>query len=243
LNRNSIPLQREKKYQQVRDYIKKRIQTGKYPKGTYLPSEHDFCKQFNTTRTTIRKALDELIKEGLIEKEHGKGSKVLERTKSLGLVTIKGFSGSTDHDVKTKVTKEPKITKWDPIIVFPLSEEEKKAKCVYFQRVRYINGDPVVLENNWYSLNELEHIKSEEFVDGSFFKTLSQKYLIEIIGSEQELRSVRASEEVAQNLGISVGEPILQISIRFQTSRPSLKLYGNLFCNTKDYPIRNSYFT
>ena len=97
-----------KKYQRIQEYIKKRIQTGTYPVGSYLPSEHVFCSQFDTTRTTVRRALDELLKEGYIEKEHGKGSKVLERNKSLGLLTVKGFSGATDYNVKTKVTKETK---------------------------------------------------------------------------------------------------------------------------------------
>lgn len=235
-------MKKTKKYQQIQEYIKKRIQTGKYALDGYLPSEHDFCNQFNTTRTTVRRALDELTKEGFIEKEHGRGSKVVERAKSLGLLTVRGFSSSTDYEVSTKVTKEPKEAQWDPIISFTLTEEEKNSPCVYFQRVRYISDQPVVLENNWYSLNALEPIKSEEFIEGSFFKTLSQEYLIEINGSEQELRSVRASKEVAKNLGISVGEPILQISLRFRTSRAGLNLYGNLYCNTSEYPIRNSYF-
>ena len=233
---------RTKKYRQIQDYIKKRIQTGKYATDSYLPSEHKFCSQFNTTRTTVRKALDELTKEGFIEKEHGKGSRVLERNKSLGLLTVKGFSGSTEYDVRTKVTKEPKVTQWDESISFPLTSDENKSQCVYFQRVRYINGQPVVLENNWYSLHALEPVNSKEFVEGSFFKTLSQEYLIEITGSEQEIRAVQATEEVANNLGISIGAPILQIVIRFRTSRPGLNLYGNLYCHTSDYPIRNSYF-
>lgn len=230
------------KYQQIQEYIKKRIQTQKYPFGSYLPSENEFCAQFCTTRTTVRKALDELLKQGFIEKEHGKGSRVLERGKSLGLMSIKGFSGSTNYQVKTKITIEPKICEWEPSIVFPLSEEEKGSRCVYFQRVRYIDNQPIVLENNWYALNALEPIKSEEFIEGSFFKTLSQEYLIEIMGAEQELRSVPASQEIAKKLAIDVGAPILHISIRFRTSRPNLNLYGDLYCNTTEYPIRNSYF-
>ena len=233
---------RLKKYQQIQHYIKKRIQTGKYVMGGYLPSENDFCRKFNTTRTTVRKALDELIKEGFIVKEHGKGSRVLERSKSLGLLTVKGFSGSTEYDVKTMVTKKPKVMPWDKMISFPLTDDESQSQCVYFQRVRYINDKPVVLENNWYSLHALELVNSDEFVEGSFFKTLSQEYLIEITGSEQEIRAVRASEDVANNLGVSVGTPILQIMIRFRTSRSGLNLYGNLYCHTSDYPIRNSYF-
>ncbi len=235
-------LSKNKKYHNIRDYIKQRIQTGTFPVGSYLPSENDICAQFGTTRTTVRKALDELLREGYIQKEHGRGSRVLERGKALGLLTIKGFSGSTDYEVKTIVTSRPKIGKWDPDIPFTLTESERKSPCVYFQRVRHINNRPVVLENNWYALDALELIDSDAFVEGSFFKTLSQKYLIEIMGADQELRSIPSTKGVARNLGIRVGDPILHISVRFRTSRPQLNLYGDLYCNTSEYPIRNSYF-
>ncbi len=231
-----------KKYFQIHEFIKKRIQTGVYPVGSYLPSENDICEQFETTRTTARKALDELLKEGFIEKEQGKGSKVLERSKSLGLLTVKGFSGATDYEVQTVLTHKPKITDWNPIIAFPLTKEEQASKCVYFQRVRRINGKPVVLENNWYALDAMEVIKPNDFVQGSFFKTLSQKYFIEVMGAEQELKSIPASKEVAQNLGITEGDAILHISVRFRTSKAGFNLYGDLYCNTTEYPIRNSYF-
>lgn len=231
-----------KKYYQIHEFIKKRIQTGTYPVGTYLPSENDICEKFETTRTTARKALDELLKEGFIEKEQGKGSKVIERRKSLGLLTVKGFSGATDYEVQTILTKKPKITHWDPIIAFPLTKEERESKCVYFQRVRRINNKPVVLENNWYALDAMDMIKPHDFVQGSFFKTLSQKYFIEVMGAEQELKSISASKEVAENLGITEGDSILHISVRFRTSKPGFNLYGDLYCNTTEYPIRNSYF-
>lgn len=235
-------MEKTKKYYRIQKFIKKRIQLGDYPVGSYLPSENDICEKFSTTRTTVRKALDELLREGFIEKEQGKGSRVVERRKSLGLLTVKGFSGATDYEVETTLTEKPKITAWDPIIAFPLTEDERKSKCVYFQRVRHINHKPIVLENNWYSLDALEVIKSEDFVEGSFFKTLRQKYFIEIMGAEQELRSIPASVEVANNLGITIGNPILHISVRFRTSRPDLNLYGDLYCNTTEYPVRNSYF-
>lgn len=231
-----------RKYLTIRDYIRKRIQGGTYAVGSYLPSENEICGQFSTTRTTVRKALDELLKEGFIEKEQGKGSKVVERRKSLGLLTVKGFSGSIDYEVRTMVTEGPKIGQWDPIIPFILTEAEKKSNCVYFQRVRHINNRPVVLENNWYSNDALRVIDSDAFIEGSFFKTLSQKYFIEILGAEQELRSIPAGKEVAKKLGIQQGIPILHISVRFRTSKPGLNLYGDLYCNTTEYPIRNSYF-
>jgi DNA-binding GntR family transcriptional regulator len=233
---------KRRKYLQIRDYFKKRIQTGKYPVDAYLPSENEICVQFGTTRTTVRKALDELLKEGFIEKEHGKGSRVLERRKSLGLLTVKGFSEVTDYQVKTVVLQEPKIGEWDDLIAFPLTAAERNAPCVYFQRVRYLEERPIVLEHNWYSQNALEPLRSDDFIDGSFFKTLSQEYLIEIMGSEQELRAETANQEVARNLDMEQGDPVLHISVRFKTSRPELNLYSEIYCKTTTVPVRNSYF-
>jgi DNA-binding GntR family transcriptional regulator len=236
-------LKATKKYSQVQEFIKKRIQTGVYPIDSYLPSENEICEKFNTTRTTVRKALDELLREGFIEKEQGKGSKVIERRKALGLLTVKGFSGAIDYEVKTTLTKAPQVTDWDPVIAFGLTREEQKSKCVYFQRIRHINNKPVVLENNWYALNAMEIIKPTEFIEGSFFKTLSQKYLIEIMGAEQELRSIPATQQIAESLNLYEGDPILHISVRFTTSKSGFNLYGDLYCNTTEYPIRNSYFS
>ncbi len=235
-------MNKQAKYQEIVAFIKKRIQIGTFSIDSLLPSEHDLCNQFGTTRTTVRRALEELLKEGFIQKEHGRGSKVLDRSKSLGLLTVKGFSGAIDHDVKTEISVAPRFAVWPQATLFSLSEEEKSSSCVYFQRIRKINGRPIVVENNWYANVFLELINIQDFIEGSFFKTLRQKYLIEIMGAEQELRSIAASEEMSHKLKVDQGSPILHITVRFRTSKEGLNLYGDLYCNTKEYPIRNSYF-
>ncbi|MEL6675060.1 MAG: GntR family transcriptional regulator [Bacteroidota bacterium] len=235
-------MDRLKKYQQIQQYFKERIQVGEFQQDSFLPSEHDICAQFQTTRGTVRKALDELIKEGYIQKEHGRGSRVIERSKSLGLLTVRGFSGATDYEVTTTISQKPQLMAWDAAIEFPLTEEEQQYPCVYFQRIRHIEGAPVVIEDNWYSSQALELVDAEKFVEGSFFKTLSQQYLIEIKGVEHELRAEVASQELADMLHMDEGSPILNIAVRFRTSKPGLNLYGRLICNTAKYPIRNSYY-
>jgi DNA-binding GntR family transcriptional regulator len=235
-------LKKQKKYLEIQEYIRKRIQTGKYPIDSYLPSENEICHHFGTTRTTVRKALEELLKEGFIEKQQGKGSKVVQRRKALGLLTVKGFSEVTNYQVKTVMLLQPRIQNWDDMIGFPLTKSEKSGQCVYFQRVRYMNEQAVMLEHNWYSIDALKLLKPEDFIEGSFFKTLQQEFLIEIMGSEQELRAEKANKVIAQNLSLKIGDPVLHISARFKTSKKGLTLYSELFCNTSKVPIRNSYF-
>lgn len=98
-----------------------------------------------------------------------------------------------------------------------------------------------MLENNWFADLELKNLIDQEFVEGSFFKTLSQKYLIEITGSEQELRAEYADERTSGYLKIEPGAPILHISAKFHTNKANLHIYSELYCNTMKYPIGNSH--
>ncbi|MDO9613316.1 MAG: GntR family transcriptional regulator, partial [Bacteroidota bacterium] len=67
------------RYKEIETLLKVKIQHGVLKVGDYLPSENELCTNFSITRTTVRKALDNLLKEGYIEKQHGKGSLVKER--------------------------------------------------------------------------------------------------------------------------------------------------------------------
>lgn len=232
----------EPRYRQIYNILKSGIQQGSYKIGDYLPSEHELCRSYEITRTTARKALDELLKEGFIEKEHGKGSRVQERRQSLGLLTVKGFSEAVGENVRTTFIRKPSLLSWPTDLPFPASEKELDSKCIYFERLRRVQNTPVMRECNWFSAQGFDGILEDDFVDDSFFKTLSQKYFTEIIGSEQELRALYADEECANLLKVDLQSPILCISIKFTTSNPLLKIYSKLYCNTEKYPIGNRYY-
>jgi len=227
------------KYQEVLVFLKEQIQRGKYSIGDYLPSENELCLQFSITRTTARKALDELLKEGFIEKIHGKGSRVAERRKSLGLLSVKGFSEAVGENVHTEFLQSPVKIEWSDEIQHPLIEDDISAECIFFERLRFVGESPVMVGKNWFPSTELPGFLDLEFVEGSFFKTLSKRYLIEIIGSSSELRAEGADEDVAKLLQIDNGTPVLHISLFFKTSNRKLNIYSELYCNTNMFPIGN----
>jgi DNA-binding GntR family transcriptional regulator len=231
-----------KKYILIHDSLKKQIQLGDYKKGDFLPSENDLCKTFSITRTTARKALDELLKEGFIERLHGKGSRVKERRQSLGLLNVKGFSEAVGENIKTLFLQKPVAEKWGSGIMIPVNDNDFASECIYFERIRFVGNEPVMLEKNWFSSQVLPDFLDSEFIEGSFFKTLSKKYFIEITGSTQELRAELACEKNSELLKISPGSPILHISVKFYTSNPKLNIYSELYCVTSVYPVGNSYF-
>lgn len=213
----------------------------RYPAGSLLPSEHEICRQYRITRTTTRKALDELVREGFVKKEQGRGSRVVERRKSLGLLTVKGFSEAVGKGVRTRFLRQPHLTEWPEDLPFSPEAVELDTPCIFFERLRYVGDNPVMHESNWFSGKPLKGFTGIDFIDGSFFKTLSQRYLIEITTSEQEIRALAADDRRSLLLNIQKGAPILKISIRFSTSEPLLNIYSLLYCDTEKYPIGNYY--
>jgi GntR family transcriptional regulator/GntR family frlABCD operon transcriptional regulator len=231
----------EKLYRQVYQVLKSRIQDGSHAVGSYLPSENELCKIHGITRTTARRALEELQKDGFIIREHGKGSRVKERRQTLGLLTVKGFSEAVGEGVRTRFLQRPTLRAWPESFAFSPEKQERSRYVIYFERLRGVGENPVMLECNWLPSRGFEELLHVDFEDGSFFKTLSKKYMVEITGSEQELRAQQADERIAHLLKITLGSPILNISIRFETSQSKLRIYSCLFCNTDKYPIGNIY--
>jgi DNA-binding GntR family transcriptional regulator len=236
-----MTIKKKTRYHELEVLLKEKIQLGKLQIGDYLPSENELCTEFSITRTTVRKALDNLLKEGFIEKEHGKGSRVRERRHALGLLNVKGFSEAAGTNVKTEFITSPKISLWPEFLPFQPFENELKDLCIHFERLRIVGDKPVLLENNWFVASKMTNFLHSDFVDDSFFKTLSKNYLIEITGSEHELRAEYADERTASFLKIQKGAPILHISIKFHTSKSDMNIYSELFCDTMKYPIGNSY--
>lgn len=64
-------------YSQIARMLADEIQKS-YTPGAYLPPEDDLARRFGVNRHTLRRAVDELIQSGMVERIHGKGTRVLD---------------------------------------------------------------------------------------------------------------------------------------------------------------------
>lgn len=60
-----------KRYQEIVDYIKEKIDSTAWPVGYKLPREVDLCTEFDVSRTTIRRALSVLVADGHLQRVKG----------------------------------------------------------------------------------------------------------------------------------------------------------------------------
>ena len=79
-------------YGQIRNALRARILDGSYAPGSQVPSESALGQVFSASRITVRQALSDLQKEGLIYKVHGKGSFVSRPKAFQNVSTLQGFA-------------------------------------------------------------------------------------------------------------------------------------------------------
>ncbi len=66
------------KYHHIKDTLINRIKQGEFLPGTQIPTEEDLIKEFNVSKTTVRKAISDLVYAGRLSREQGRGTFVID---------------------------------------------------------------------------------------------------------------------------------------------------------------------
>ena len=86
------------KYARVIAEVQRRIESGEYPPGSLLPSEHQLSAEFGIARPTVVRALRVLRQEGWIDTQQGKGSFVRGRPALAGVASERRGEAELDRD-------------------------------------------------------------------------------------------------------------------------------------------------
>lgn len=172
----------EKKYLLIYEEIAKQIQEGHYPARTILPSENEFADRYQTSRETIRKALNLLAQNGFIQKIRGKGSLVLDLKRHQfpfsGLISFKELAENMGGKAKTTV-EDFTLELAGREIGRELNVEENE-KIWKVKRVRHIDDERVILDKDYLveqHVPGLSHANCEnsifEYIEGELEKNIS----------------------------------------------------------------------
>ncbi|MFZ5974909.1 MAG: GntR family transcriptional regulator [Bacillota bacterium] len=142
---NSIPL-----YVQIKNEIKTDILGHKYQVSQRIPSESELIKQYNVSRITVRRAIQELVEEDFLTKIHGSGTFVRAPKHNRHVVGINSFTTDCLNNgivPRTRVLalSTVKATDADCKILGVTPGE----KIIYLERLRYADDDPVIIERDY----------------------------------------------------------------------------------------------
>ncbi len=229
-------------YRKVYEALRKHILAGTYAEGCLLPSEHELSAIWQIARPTVRQALEELVRDGLIVKKQGKGSIVRKPLLNIGILSAAGTAIAIGTQfLKTRILQKPVVMPWPADFPFELSENEKEAGCVYMERLRIVDDAPLFYDINHLPSIYIPRLTGRSFENKSLFEILRKHYGIEIKGGEQKLKALLPDDKIRELLKLQAGQPVLYLERKLHTNREGLHVYSTIWFNSEKHAIFGSF--
>jgi len=187
-------------FRQIIDSINSGIDSGVYNRGDAIPSEPELCRLFDTTRMSVRRAIDQLVSEGKLFRIQGKGTFVsqLELNKTY---QKQGFSSnmlSLGMHPSSRVLFFGECAAGEMVRRHLDLEPGEPVFCL--KRIRLADEEPIAIERVWISLKKYPLLLQYDFSQLSLYDVLKRDYGVEVAYSKQRINAVTIEGEDAQLL-------------------------------------------
>lgn len=207
-----LPLAPTPLYTQIKDTLRARILDGTYQPHQRMPSESETMAMFKVSRITVRQALGDLQKEGLIFKIHGKGTYVSKPKAFQNLASLQGFGEamqrmgyeSYNHVIGFRNMLAPKFVA-EKLAVTP------HTTVLEIKRVRYLNREPISLDVTYLPQEIGERLQKEDLATRDIFVILEDDHGIALGNAQVQIEAILADEDLAMPLKVEAGSPILRM--------------------------------
>jgi GntR family transcriptional regulator len=198
-------------YAQIEEELKRRIKDGEVAVGSAIPSERELTEQFGVSRMTVRQSITNLVNEGLLYREKGRGTFVASPKVEQPLNGLTSFT----EDMKARgLTPSNKVIRFEKAQPEPDIAQELQLAAgdeVYtVERIRYANEKPMALERTYLPV-KLFPILNEQALDGSLYSLIEQDQQQSISHASQRMEAALVRKEEAELLQIAMPSAILII--------------------------------
>lgn len=201
INRESpIPV-----YYQVATDLKTRIRNEEWGKNGQIDPENDLVLQYGVSRVTLRQALAELEKDGLIKRYRGRGAFVNENPNQFihelkySLVTG-NYEPDDAQSLKAEVLEIVKI----PEPYKPVSDSlrlKQDEAAIYFKRLFFLEGKPIAIGKSWLPYDLVPGLETKGLINNSLSQTVAERYHLNTMRVDDVLETVRPTSTDCKQIG------------------------------------------
>ncbi|WP_026887187.1 UTRA domain-containing protein [Clostridium beijerinckii] len=182
------------KFKDIYHILKSNIDNGKYDSSMMLPTEMELVDKFKCSRNTVRRAINELSKDGYVKSVKGKGVIILESRESIELPignllglqelhTRKKFTTSVVHF--SKITIDESLSR---ITALKLDTE-----VYHLHRIRFYDNEPIILDVNYFSADVAKDL-TIEIAQNSVYEYIEKDLNTKILASKKIIVVEHATE-------------------------------------------------
>jgi GntR family transcriptional regulator, N-acetylglucosamine utilization regulator len=200
----------QKLYRAVVDALQREIETGRFAEAQLLPAERELCELLDVSRTTLRKAIADLIAEGVLFNRHGAGTFIHRATPRVDQPSSRLTSFTEDMRLRGFEASSRELERG---VFLPTPEEammlgmRPNERLFRLGRLRLADGSPMAIE---HAAVPLRYLPERNLVGASLYEALSARGFKPTRGL-QRLRAIRISDADAELLGVARNSPALHI--------------------------------
>ena len=217
------------KYAQLIEELQRRIDSGEYPPGSMLPSEHQLTAEFGVARPTVVRALRTLRADGWIATQQGKGSFVRGRPALAEVTAQRRGAAELDRDESREHGElvEAEMTDPPPRIAALLGAAEGERVLRRARLVRW-DGEPAEIVTWWIpaALAEGTGLDGQEPVRGGVRAHLARQTGKRIDHVVEQVVARHPQPSEVELLGVARTAPVLAVYVtaREASGKPVLVL-------------------
>ena len=199
-------------YHQIMRGLTERIESGEIRVGDRLPSEADLVAEFGVSRTTARRALDELRRKGLVRREPGRGTFLASPRLRSNLAYLHSFSEEIERWGYTPgarlILQEERAA--DEEVAARLGVEVGE-RVLFVRRLRLADERPIFVCDSHLPVERLPALKDADYGTVSLTRLMEERTGRKVEHARQWIGAATAAEDVADLLEIPAGVPVLKI--------------------------------
>lgn len=199
------------KYEIIKRDILNRIENKEWKSNQVIPSESNLCDIYNVSRITVRRALDELVKDRVLYRIKGKGCFVCQLAND-GLSNIYSFTEVIKHRGMQPSKKQISFDVIEADEKLASKLEIKPGEGVYVLKCIYLaDGEPYCVNVSKLPVKLFKKLEFFDFNDKSLYEILKTFYNISFTRVHQTIVATNAYDEINDLLENNTNKPMLQI--------------------------------
>lgn len=197
----------QKKYLEIKEYLLGRIRTGEYKPDQAIPPERELAAQLSVSRMTVRKAIEELMYEGLLTRRKGSGT-FLTTTKNSKPDLLMESGEDAVKIISSKLCSEGSYG-------YKMLDLDTSRSYWRLRRVRRIGHQPYAYEDIYFHPDFFPNVSREFYTKG--LSRMAADSGFPNLTVYEDVEALLCLHNTALLLKVEVGSPILQIKSYFRS--------------------------
>jgi GntR family transcriptional regulator len=202
------------KYEAISNEIRDRIKSDYYPKDQPISDEYTLAQEFDCSRVTMKRALDILVKEGLLYRKRGHGTFIIKPPFEDNKVNIISEENTgLSNLARAKEVKSKVITfeiQFPPEIIANQLRIDMDTPVYHIIRLRIVDNEPYVIEETYMPANLIPGI-NDAVLHSSIYKHIKENLELKIGGAHRKIRACKSNKLDEEYLGCKEDDPILEV--------------------------------